>query len=224
MKRIIYFCSFGFKLDHITLATIDVLKKVKTIFFAVDDKGLNEFIKKYDLDKKVKKRENTDHKILSKEIIKEVLLKKEVAVVSYGYPSFINGLWNLIYEKALHYKLELKVVHSVGSINPLMHISGFYEVPSDGLHIFNSPYLSSVINFNKHIPCFILNPHSKNPFLIEIVKNSLNRGLYLYFVEIENSAQNYDLLTEIKTLDDFNKKVNLRNTLLITNKKINKIS
>lgn len=229
-KSNIHFCSIGLRLPQITLETLNVLKKTKKIFLFIEDNNIERFL---EINKLKDKAETMSHSYdndfskISDEIIKKALKEKDIAILSYGYPSFINGLWNYVLQKANLKNINVNLINAIGSLNPLLHLAKFYEIPKTGLHFFNAIDIKSSkdIDLNMHIPCFILNPHNlkqnKKSELINVLNKALENKLFIYLIEAASAGGFMDNVVEVKNIKQLNRHINVRNTLLITDKKIN---
>ncbi len=202
----IYFCSFGLKLEHITYETLEALKKVDIIFLQAFDLGIEEFFKKADIKARLvrlKHPENGDFSLIANDLILASQKGKKIAILTYGFPSFINGLYEIFIKKA-EGKAKIKTLYSVGSLNPLLELAGISDLSMEGVHFFNSlaPVFLKKIDEEKHIPCFILNPHRfsardmKKPFLSFYSRLS-KKGYSFYLIQAESAGKHEQVVKKV---------------------------
>lgn len=224
MKKI-YLCSFGLKMKDITVGTLEILKKCELIFLQAFDVGLEEFLIKNKIKGKLIKIKHPDNGNFSK-IASHIIScskKNQISVLSYGYPTFINGLYESLKKKS-EGKINIETVYSVGSLNPVIDLAGISEIPSEGLHIFNTltPDFLKRIDYKKHLPCFIFNPHRftspdmKKAFL-SFYSKLKRKGFSFYLLEAASAGGYSSFSKKI----EFNEEkdllsINERSTLFIT--------
>lgn len=193
----IFLCSFGLKLEHITFETLETLRKMDIIFLQAFDLGIEKFFKNNDVKARLvrlKQPERGDFSAIAEAIISAAVKGKSVAVLSYGFPTFINGLYESLKNKA-DGRVKLETVYSVGSINPLLELAGISDIPAGGLHFFNSltPLFLRKIDEKKHFPCFIFNPHRflsremRKPFLA-FSSRLKRKGFSFYLLEAASAG------------------------------------
>lgn len=229
----IYFCSFGLKLEHITFETLEALKKMDIIFLQAFDLGIESFFKKAGIKSRIvylKHPKNGDFSNIANNLILIAMSGKKIAVLTYGFPSFLNGCYEALMKKA-EGKVQIKTLYAIGSLNPLLELAGISDLTSEGIHFFNTfldPLFFEQIDEKKHIPCFILNPHlfsardMRKPFLSFFSKLS-KKGYFFYLVEAESAGKREQLVKEVlfkndKALADINE----RASLFISTRKISK--
>ncbi|NLI10233.1 MAG: hypothetical protein GX447_05730 [Elusimicrobia bacterium] len=204
MKKI-YLCSFGLKMTDITAGTLEILKKCELIFLQAFDVGLEEFLIKNKIKGKLIKIKHPDNGNFSK-IASHIIScskKNQISVLSYGYPTFINGLYESL-KKESEGKINIETVYSVGSLNPVIDLAGISDIPSEGLHIFNSltPDFLKKIDYKKHLPCFIFNPHAfcrKNMSgkFLSFCMNMEKKGCSFYVLEAASAAGRGEIKKEV---------------------------
>ncbi len=180
----IYLCSFGLRLNDITIATIEVLRDCGIIFLQAFDSGIEEFLKQRGVRGKfvrIKHPENGDFSGAAEKIIQASDAHK-TAVISYGFPTFINGLYEELKNKCGG-KTALETVYSVGSINAVLDMADISDIGQEGLHFFNgvNPKCLETIELKKHLPCLIFNAHA-------FLRTNLRRKFLLFFKKMSGKG------------------------------------
>jgi len=133
MNKKIIICSFGLRINHLTLEAIAAIKSSDIVFTHAGGKSIRDLLNK--IAKKYKIIKNVPPNKMAKRVTSSLKTFDKVCFLTYGNPSFLNSTTRYIFIEAARIKAETLVLPGVSSMDCLVCLLGLNKFSLKGLRI-----------------------------------------------------------------------------------------